>query len=192
MSVPVRAGSLRPPAPRIRATTRAAPGALREATTAVITEAAGPGTVLPAPLVGVTPVGYLLARPSSATVATAADRLRRGADRNPTRSIAAVDMSAGSADPGPAIRPTSVVLVSVPAVDAPLLAAAPTFGLDLPLRFVVRADEQTRTQVGYPDPRRLAARHGLAPDDPNLARLAAEADRLAGVAAGTPATGAAS
>jgi uncharacterized protein (DUF302 family) len=158
--------------------------ALRDTTGAVIGQAApGSDTVLASPLVGVTPAKYLLTHFGTNIPATV-DRLRRNADRRPTRSIAVVDMAAGSADPGPAIRPTTVVFVSVPEAEAPLLAAAPSIGLDLPLRFVVWLDDRNRTQVGYPDVRRLAARHGVSPDDPNVARLVSESDRLARLGAG--------
>jgi uncharacterized protein (DUF302 family) len=132
----------------------------------------------------VTPSNYLLTVVGSASVPTTVDRLRRGADRRPTRSVATVDLAAGSADPGPAIRPTSVVLASDAQAEAPLLAAAPSIGLDLPLRFVVWLDDQNRTQIGHPDVRRIAARHGVAVDDPNIAQLAADADRLSRLAAG--------
>lgn len=158
---------------------------LREANTAVAGQAV-PGTTVPQPasLVGVTPSGYLLSVFGSADVPVTVERLRRAADRGGNRTIAAVDLAVGSADPGPGVRPTAVVLVSVPAAEAPLLAAAPSIGLDLPIRFVVWLDDQNRTQIGYPDPRRVAARHGIPVEDPNVVRLVAEADRLARLAAG--------
>jgi uncharacterized protein (DUF302 family) len=163
----------------------AARAELRQSTAAVLDRLApGSGNQLGSPLLGVTPTGYLLRVRSGATVAVTVDRLRRAAGRRPTRTVAVVDMAAGSAEGGPAIRPTSLVLVSLPEAQAPLIAAAPTFGLDLPLRFAVWLDEENANQVAYPDVRRLAARHGVSPDDPNVARLATEADRLARVGAG--------
>jgi uncharacterized protein (DUF302 family) len=161
--------------------------ALHDSTAAVLNAVApGGGDILPTPLVGVTPSGFLLTVPSSTDVAATAERLRRAADRAPTRSIPAVDMAAGSDQGGPPIRPTSLVFVNDPAADAALIAAAPTFAIDLPMRFVIWLDEQNRTQVGYPDARRLALRHGVSPDDPNVGRLAADADRLAHTGAGLP------
>jgi uncharacterized protein (DUF302 family) len=159
--------------------------ALRDASAAVAGQAV-PGVTPPPPaaLLGVTPANYLLTVFGSADVPVTVERLRRNADRGASRSVGIVDMAAGSADPGPAVRPTSVVLVSTPPAEAPLLAAAPSFGLDLPMRFVVWIDDQNRTQIGYPDVRRLAARHGVRADDPNIVRLAADADRLARLAAG--------
>jgi uncharacterized protein (DUF302 family) len=144
----------------------------------------GSGSTLGSPLIGVTPTDFLLTAVSNANVAATADRLRRAADRPPTRSVAVADLAAGSAAGGPAIRPTTEVFVSVPEAEAALIAATPSFGIDLPLRFVIWLDDQNRTQVGYPDVRRLALRHGVGPEDPNVARLVAEADRLARTAAG--------
>jgi uncharacterized protein (DUF302 family) len=159
--------------------------ALRDASAAVAGRVA-PGSTVPPPaaLIGVTPAKYLLTVFGSADVPATVERLRRNADRGGTRTVAAVDTAAGSATPGPAIRPTSVVLVSAPEATAPLLAATPSIGLDLPMRFVIWLDDQDRTQIGYPDVRRIAARHGIPAEDPNIVRLAADADRLARLAAG--------
>jgi uncharacterized protein (DUF302 family) len=159
--------------------------ALRDATLPVLAEAV-PGSAGPvgSPLIGVTPSDYLVSVYGSADVPTTVERLRRNADRAPTRSIAVADLAAGSADAGPPIRPTSVVLVSNPEAEVPLLTAAPSIGLDLPMRFVVWLDAEELTQIGYPDVRRLAVRHGISADDPNIERLAADSDRLARLAAG--------
>jgi uncharacterized protein (DUF302 family) len=109
----------------------------------------------------------------------AADRVRGAPDQAPTRTVAVVDMAAGSADGGPPIRPTTLVLVSHPEAEGPLLAAAPSIGIELPLPFILWLDEWGDTRLGHPDLRMLATRHGVAPDDPAVARLAAEAERLA-------------
>jgi hypothetical protein len=45
-------------------------------------------------------------------------------------------------------------------------------------------DAEGLTQIGYPDVRRLAVRHGISANDPNIERLAADSDRLARLAAG--------
>lgn len=159
---------------------------LMDSSSAVAVQA-GPVAAAPiaAPLVGVGPADNFLAFFGSADVPVTVDRLRRNADRAPSRTVAVVDLAAGSADPGPAIRPTTLVLVSTPAVEAPLIAMAPSFGLELPMRYVVWLDDQNRTQIGYPDVGRLAARHGIPDGDPNVARMAVAADRLARLAAGT-------
>jgi uncharacterized protein (DUF302 family) len=139
----------------------------------------------PAPLIGVTPVEYLLTVFGSQDVAGTVALLQRAAGRGGNKFIATADfVPEGPAAAQAGTRPTSVVLVSRPAAEAPLLAAAPTIGLDLPLRFVIWIDDQARTLIGYADVRRIAVRHGIPADDPNVVALAAEADKLAQQAAG--------
>jgi uncharacterized protein (DUF302 family) len=173
---------------------------LATATSAILGQALpnAPATT-PAPLIGITPVDYLLKIFGSTTVAGAVDLLKRNGARAGDEFIAAVDFvpdtaaprakagaAAAAAPPPPAAGPraTSVVLISRPAAEAQLIKRAPSIGLDLPMRFVVWLDEQNRTQIGYPDVRRIAVRHGIPADDPNVVALAAEADKLARLGAG--------
>jgi uncharacterized protein (DUF302 family) len=152
----------------------------------------GAPATTPAPLVGVTPVDYLLKIFGSTSVAGAVDLFKARANaRAGDQFIASVDFVPDTAPrvgkavpPPPGPRATSVVLISRPAAEAPLIKAAPSIGLDLPLRFVVWLDDQGRTQIGYPDVRRIALRHGIKADDPNVVALAAEADKLARLGAG--------
>lgn len=163
------------------------PGVSRGLRTEIETVAkAGAGvTALPtaAPLVGVTPTGYLVVTPGRSAVAATVARIRANVGV-PSKLVATIDLAAGSADPGPALRDTTELLVSTPEAEAPLIAAAPSFGLEMPMRFVVWDDDKGVTQIAYPDVKVLAARHGLPVTDPNVVRLAADADRLAKLAAG--------
>ena len=162
----------------------AAVGPLADQTTAVVDRATGaPGTHTATALIGVTPTGFLKVVPAKGTVPAIADRLRAVAARAPDKVVAALDMAAGS-PAGTAPRPTIAVLVSVPTLEAPLLAAAPTLGLELPLRFLVWLDETGTTQVGVTDVTRLAVRHGIRADDPAVLKLASESDRILKTTAG--------
>jgi uncharacterized protein (DUF302 family) len=173
---------------------QAAQAGLATATSAILKQALpGAAAATPAPLIGVTPVDYLLTIFGSTTVAGTVDLLERNGARAGDEFIASVDFvpdtaprakgaAAAAAAPGP--RATSVVLVSRPAAEAQLIKAAPSIGLDLPMRFVVWLDDQNRTQIGYPDVRRIAVRHGIPADDPNVVALAAEADKLGRLGAG--------
>jgi len=165
----------------------ATPGTARALTTETTSvAAAGAGVTavpLAAPLLGVTPTGFLVVTPGESEVPATVARLRRNVDR-PSTVVATIDLAAGSATPGPALRPTVELLVSTPEAEAPLIAAAPSFGLEMPMRFVVWQDDKQITQIAYPDVRVLAARHGIPATDPNVVRLAADAARLAKVAAG--------
>lgn len=162
-----------------------APGAARplsSETTSVGAAGAGVAAVpMAAPLVGVTPTGYLVITPGGSEVTPTVTRLRKNVDAAST-VVATIDLAAGST---PALPPTFELLVSTPAAEAPLIAAAPSFGLEMPMRFVVWQDDKKITQIAYPDVKVLAARHGLPVTDPNVVRLAADAARLAKLAAGT-------
>ncbi len=136
-----------------------------------------------APLIGVSPTGFLRVSGGNATVPGTVARLRTAATEDET-IVSVQDLATGSGGSGPALRATSSILLSAPDFTAPLVAAAPTFGLELPLRFVVWLDDKNVTQVGYVDVGVLAARHGLKADDPNVGKLAAECDRIAKLATG--------
>jgi hypothetical protein len=146
----------------------------------------------PAPLIGVTPVDYLLTQVSAGTIAAAVADLQRAGARAGNDVIATLEFvpdqgrpRAGQPAPVPApARASTSVLISRPAAEAPLLAAAPTIGIDLPLRFVVFINDNNETAVGYPDIRRIALRHGIAADSPDVVALAAEADKIARTGAG--------
>ena len=63
--------------------------------------------------------------------------------------------------PGPAcdLRPTEVLIFGNPRAGTPLMQAAQTVGIDLPLRALVWQDEGTRVWLSYNDPHWLARRH---------------------------------
>jgi uncharacterized protein (DUF302 family) len=155
-----------------------------QATVRVADQAAGaPGARESAPLIGVTPRGFLRVAAGNAAVPATVTRLRDAAADGET-VVSTQDLALGSGDSGPALRATTSLLLSAPTFTGPLVGAAPTFGLELPLRFVVWLDTKNVTEVGYVDVGVIAARHGLKVDDPNVVKLAAECDRLAKIAAG--------
>ena len=130
------------------------------------------------------PTGFLRVAPANATVPVTVTRLTTEVKSAAETVVATQDLAAGSGGSGPALRATTSILVSAPALTAPVIAAAPTFGLELPLRFVIWLDDKNVTQVGYVDVGVLAARHGLKADDPKVVALATECDRLAKIATG--------
>ncbi|WP_214402109.1 DUF302 domain-containing protein [Pseudonocardia lacus] len=145
-----------------------------------------------APLIGVTPVDYLLTAISDGTIAAAVTALQREGDRGGNNVLATLEFVPDTGRPRATDPPgtpappraSTAVLISRPAAEAPLLATAPSIGLDLPLRFVVYIDDRNRTAIGYPDIRRIALRHGIPADSADVVALAAEADRIARISAG--------
>ena len=92
-----------------------------------------------------------------------------------------VDHSAEAAGAGLAMPPTKLVIFGSPKAGTPLMLAAPTAAIDLPLKVLVREDAEGRVWVGYNTPEYLRARHGF-PED--LVQNVAAVEALARAAAG--------
>ena len=78
--------------------------------------------------------------------------------------FARIDHGAAAEKAGLDLRPTVVVMFGNPRAGTPLMQAAPTIAIDLPLKAVVWQDEAGATWLGYNDPLWISRRHGLADD----------------------------
>jgi uncharacterized protein (DUF302 family) len=76
--------------------------------------------------------------------------------------FARVDHAAGAAEAGLPLRPTDLLIFGAARGGTPLMQAAQTIGIDLPLKALVWQDEEGKTFLSYNDPAYLARRHGLA------------------------------
>jgi uncharacterized protein (DUF302 family) len=76
--------------------------------------------------------------------------------------FARVDHAAGAAEAGLPLRPTDLLIFGTARGGTPLMQAAQTIGIDLPLKALVWQDEEGKTFVSYNDPAYLTRRHGLA------------------------------
>jgi uncharacterized protein (DUF302 family) len=77
--------------------------------------------------------------------------------------FAKIDHAAGAASVGMELRPTLVILFGNPKGGTPLMQAAQTSGIDLPLKALIWQDASGVTWLSYNDPAWIAARHGLHP-----------------------------
>jgi uncharacterized protein (DUF302 family) len=75
--------------------------------------------------------------------------------------FAHVDHAAGAAEVGLPLRPTDLLIFGAAKGGTPLMQAAQTIGIDLPLKALVWQDEAGVTFLSYNDPAFLAQRHGL-------------------------------
>lgn len=75
--------------------------------------------------------------------------------------FAAIDHAAGAAQVGMPLRPTTLVIFGNPKGGTPLMQAAQTCGIDLPLKVLVWQDASDVTWLSYNDPAWIAKRHGL-------------------------------
>jgi uncharacterized protein (DUF302 family) len=78
-----------------------------------------------------------------------------------------VDHSGEAAKVGMEMRPTKLLIFGNPKGGTPLMVAAPTIAIDLPLKILIWEDDQGKTWVTYNTPEYLAERHQL---PPNLAQ----------------------
>jgi uncharacterized protein (DUF302 family) len=78
--------------------------------------------------------------------------------------FALVDHSGEAAKVGLTMLPTKLAIFGNPKGGTPLMLAAPSSAIDLPLKILVWEDAQAQVWVSYNDPAYLQARHGF-PDD---------------------------
>ena len=80
------------------------------------------------------------------------DRLAAAVTGRGATVVARVDHAAAAAAVGLALAPTEVLIFGNPKAGTPLMLAAQTIGIDLPLKALVWRDAAGATHVGYNDP----------------------------------------
>jgi uncharacterized protein (DUF302 family) len=78
--------------------------------------------------------------------------------------FAVIDHSGEAEKVGLKMRPTKVVLFGSPRSGTPLMVAAPSLAIDLPLKALVAEDEAGKVSVTYNRPDYLQQRHGFPSD----------------------------
>jgi uncharacterized protein (DUF302 family) len=77
--------------------------------------------------------------------------------------FALIDHSGEAAKVGMKMRPTKLLIFGNPKGGTPLMLAAPSIAIDLPLKILVWEDDQEKVWVSYNTPEYLVERHGLSP-----------------------------
>ena len=75
--------------------------------------------------------------------------------------FALIDHSGEAEKVGMHMRPTKLLIFGNPKGGTPLMLAAPSIAIDLPLKILVWEDDQGKIWVSYNSPEYLAERHGL-------------------------------
>jgi uncharacterized protein (DUF302 family) len=78
-----------------------------------------------------------------------------------TRVFAFVDHSGEAEKVGMKMRPTKLLIFGNPKGGTPLMVAAPSVAIDLPLKALVSEDEKGKVSVFYNSPEYLQQRHGV-------------------------------
>jgi uncharacterized protein (DUF302 family) len=112
----------------------------------------------------------ILKKPSNRCVDETVDRLKRLLRSQEVTLFALVDHSGEAEKVGMTMRPTKLLIFGNPKAGTPLMLAAPSIAIDLPLKILVSEDSEGQVWVSYNSPEYLKQRHGL-PEDllPNIA-----------------------
>ena len=106
----------------------------------------------------------ILQRPSNHSVDETVKRLKGILQARGLTLFALVDHSGEAEKVGMKMLPTKLLIFGSPKGGTPVMMAAPTIAIDLPLKVLIREDSQGRVWVSYNSPEYLAKRHAV-PDD---------------------------
>jgi uncharacterized protein (DUF302 family) len=89
------------------------------------------------------------------------ERLESAVQQKGITIFATIDHSGEAAKVGLTMRPTKLVIFGSPKAGTPLMLAAPSIAIDLPLKILVWEDQQGQTWLSYNSPQYLQQRHHL-------------------------------
>ena len=118
--------------------------------------------------------------PSHHSVDETVDKIKQMLEAKGVTLFALVDHSGEAAKVGLTMPNTKLLIFGSPAAGTPLMLAAPSIAIDLPLKLLVREDAAGKVWISYNSAEYLQQRHGV-PDD--LIKNIAVAAALAGKAA---------
>jgi uncharacterized protein (DUF302 family) len=99
--------------------------------------------------------------PSSHSVDETVNNLKATLEAKGVTLFAVVDHSGEAAKVGLTMPPTKLLIFGSPKAGTPLMLAAPTIAIDLPLKILVWQDARGKVWLSYNSPEYLAQRHGL-------------------------------
>ena len=108
-------------------------------------------------------------------------RLRRVLESKGVTVFAVIDHSGEAARAGFEMPDTKLVIFGSPKAGTPLMLAAPSAAIDLPLKILIAEDRAGQVWISYNSPDYLTARHSLPPESIKaLDVVAALANAIAG------------
>jgi uncharacterized protein (DUF302 family) len=103
----------------------------------------------------------IVTRTSPFSVRETVDRLQKALAAKGVRLFALVDHSGEAGKVGLAMPPTKLLIFGNPVAGTPVMLAAPTAALDLPLKILVWQDNAGAVQISWNSPAWLQQRHGI-------------------------------
>lgn len=101
---------------------------------------------------------------SSRSVPETLQRLQTTVEALGLKVFALVDHSGEAEKAGLKMRPTQLLIFGRPKAGTPLMNAAPTLAIDLPLKALVWEDADAKVWISYNSPEYLQQRHGIPAD----------------------------
>jgi uncharacterized protein (DUF302 family)/uncharacterized membrane protein YidH (DUF202 family) len=106
----------------------------------------------------------IIDKPSSHTVEQTVEKLKNILQAKGVILFALVDHSGEAEKVGMKMRPTKLLIFGNPRGGTPLMLAAPSVAIDLPLKILVWEDAQGKVWISYNSPEYLKERHSLPPE----------------------------
>jgi uncharacterized protein (DUF302 family) len=103
----------------------------------------------------------LVSKPSHHSVDETVEKLKNILQAKGVTLFALVDHSGEAAKAGLKMPNTKLLIFGSPKAGTPLMLAAPSVAIDLPLKILVWEDAQGQAWVSYNSPEYLKERHGL-------------------------------
>jgi uncharacterized protein (DUF302 family)/uncharacterized membrane protein YidH (DUF202 family) len=103
----------------------------------------------------------IVVKPSNHTVEQTVDRLKNVLQSKGVALFALIDHSGEAEKVGIKMPPTKLLIFGSPKAGTPLMLAAPSIAIDLPLKILVSEDAQGKAWVSYNSPVYLQERHGF-------------------------------
>jgi uncharacterized protein (DUF302 family) len=106
----------------------------------------------------------IIDKPSKHSVDETVEKLKSILQSKGVTLFALVDHSGEAEKVGMKMLPTKLLIFGSPKAGTPLMTAAPSIAIDLPLKILVWEDGQGKVWVSYNSPEYLKERHGLPQD----------------------------
>jgi uncharacterized protein (DUF302 family) len=106
----------------------------------------------------------IIDKPSNHSVDETVENLKNILQAKGVKLFALVDHSGEAEKVGMNMPPTKLLIFGNPKAGTPLMLAAPSVAIDLPLKILVWQDGQGKVWISYNSPEYLKERHGLPRD----------------------------
>jgi len=103
----------------------------------------------------------IIAIPSNHSVDQTVKTLKSILQAKGVRLFALIDHSGEAQKAGMKMRPTKLLIFGNPKAGTPVMLAAPTVAIDLPLKILIGEDDQGKVWISYNSPVYLQQRHHL-------------------------------